>query len=212
MIRVLIADDHRLLRQGIQSLHSTASDLEIVGEASDGLQVVAMAKELTPDLILMDIEMPGMDGLAATRRIKDLYPNIKILVLSHHDSEEYFFKLLQAGASGYVVKDIAGTELVEGIRAVSKGLAYVSPAIAHALIQERRVRSDSESKELLSPREEEVFKLLAEGYSSNDVAKKLFISLKTAQKHQGRIMEKLGINNRTELVKYAIRKGIITLE
>lgn len=212
MIRILIADDHRLLRQGIQSLLSSAPDLEIVGEASDGLQVVAMAKELSPDLILMDIEMPGMDGLAATKRIKDLHPNIKILILSHHDSEEYFFKLLQAGASGYVVKDIAGTELVEGIRAVSKGLAYVSPAIAHALIQERRVRSDSESKELLTPREEEVFKLLAEGYSSSDVAKKLFISLKTAQKHQGRIMEKLGINNRTELVKYAIRKGIITLE
>jgi two-component system response regulator NreC len=211
MIRVLIADDHRILREGLKGLLETDPEIQVVGEASNGEQAIDMVKEMNPEVVLMDIGMPGMNGLEATKNIKQFFPEIKVLILTQHDSQEYFFKVLEDGASGYILKDTASTELLLAIKTVYQGKSYLSPAMTQTLIQEYfQVESRSRDKNLLTSREQEIFDLLKEGASTREISKKLFISVKTVQTHLAHVMEKLGLDNRSELIKYAIKKGIIT--
>lgn len=215
MIRVLIADDHTLVRQGIRMLLEAEPDLQVVGEASDGVQVLALADELKPDLVVMDVAMPNMDGLEATRAIKQAHPNIQVLGLTMHEGEDYFFKILAAGASGYVLKRAAASDLINAVRAVAAGDVFLYPAVAKKLVADylNRVESDETSVRAtydgLTSREREVLKLVAEGLSNREISERLTVSLSTVQTHYAHIVEKLGLQNRTALVKYAIRRGLI---
>ncbi len=218
MIKILIADDHSILREGLKSLISMDPEFEVVGEAIDGQEAVSMAGSLKPDVILMDIAMPVMNGMEATKKIKERYPLVKILILSQYDSQEYLFNVLQAGASGYVLKRNASSELFWAIKSVHEGLAYLTPAMAALLIKNRFKEKEQtikdqipDEKELFTPREQEVLKLVAEGSTNQEIAEKLVISLKTVQTHRAHIMEKLKLHDRTELVKYALAKGIISI-
>ncbi len=212
-ISVLLADDHRLLREGIRSLLEKAGDIEVVGEASDGGDAVAKAQALSPDVVLMDITMPGMNGLEATRQIKSLRPNTKVLILSMHESNQYISQFLRSGASGYVLKDSAASELVGAIQAVYQGDAFLYPSIARKLLEEymQKVQSgeESESYDGLTGREREVLKMIAEGKSNKEIADLLSLSVRTVQAHRANLMAKLHMHDRTELVRYAIRKGLI---
>ncbi|MCL4512761.1 MAG: response regulator transcription factor [Candidatus Eremiobacteraeota bacterium] len=210
MISILIADDHRILREGLKSLMETDPEIQVVGEASNGQEAVDMTRELHPNLVLLDIGMPVMNGLEATKAIKQLFPEIKILILTQHDSQEYFFKVLEYGASGYILKDTASTELLLAIKTVSEGKSYLSPGMTQTLIQGYfQMESRSHEENLLTSREQEIFDLLTEGATTREISKKLFISVKTVQTHLAHVMEKLGLDNRSELIKYAIKKGII---
>ncbi len=212
-ITVLLADDHRLLREGIKSLLEKAGDIEVVGEASEGGEAVAKAQSLSPDVVLMDITMPGINGLEATRQIKSLKPNIKVLILSMHESNQYISQFLRSGASGYVLKDSAASELVGAIHAVFQGDAFLYPSIARKLLEEymQKVQSgeESESYDGLTSREREVLKMIAEGKSNKEIADLLSLSVRTVQAHRANLMSKLHMHDRTELVRYAIRKGLI---
>lgn len=214
MIKVVLVDDHRILREGLKNLLTTDPEISIIGEAANGEEAISLLNTMEPDVILMDIGMPVMNGLVATKKIKEQFPYVKVLILTQYDSEEYLYTVLHAGAAGYVLKETASTELIWAIKTVNDGLAYLSPAMTQTLIQERLEQKDAGSKikEILTPREQEIFKLLADGLSNNAIAEKLVISLKTVQTHRAHIMEKLNLNNRTELIKYAIRQGIITVE
>lgn len=214
MIKVVLVDDHRILREGLKKLLTTDPEISIIGEAANGEEAISLLNTMEPDIMLMDIGMPVMNGLVATKKIKEKFPYVKVLILTQYDSEEYLYTVLHAGAAGYVLKETASTELIWAIKTVNDGLAYLSPAMTQTLIQERLEQKDAGSKikEILTPREQEIFKLLADGLSNNAIAEKLVISLKTVQTHRAHIMEKLNLNNRTELIKYAIRQGIITVE
>ena len=215
MIRVLIADDHTLVRQGIRMLLETQPDLQVVGEASDGLEAIRMSNELKPDLVLMDIAMPTLDGLAATQELKRLQPNTHVLALTMYEDENYFFKVLAAGAGGYVLKRAAASDLITAIHVVSQGEVFLYPAIAKKLVGDYLARfksSDAEAGEALSaltPREQEVLALIADGLSNREIAERLVLSLSTVQSHYAHIGRKLNLHNRTELVKYAIRRGLL---
>ncbi len=214
MIRVLIADDHTLVRQGIRLLLETASDLHVVGEASDGAEAIRLARELNPDLVLMDIAMPKVDGLEATREIKRALPEVQILVLTMHEGEDYFFKILAAGAGGYVLKRAAATDLLTAVRAVAGGEVFLYPSVAKKLVADYLGRvegrdADARGAESLTPREEEVLGHIAAGLSNREIAERLTVSLSTVQTHYAHIIEKLNLRNRTELVKYALRHGLI---
>ena len=212
-ISVLLADDHRLLREGIRSLLEKAGDIEVVGEASDGGEAVAKAQALSPDVVLMDITMPGINGLEATRQIKSFKPNTKVLILSMHESNQYISQFLRSGASGYVLKDSAASELVGAIQAVFQGDAFLYPSIARKLLEEymQKVQSgeESESYDGLTSREREILKMIAEGRSNKEIADTLSLSVRTVQAHRANLMAKLHMHDRTELVRYAIRKGLI---
>ncbi len=212
-ITVLLADDHRILREGVRSLLEKAGDMEVVGEAADGGEAVAKAQALSPDVVLMDITMPGMNGLEATRQIKALKPNIKVLILSMHESNQYISQFLRSGASGYVLKDTAASDLVGAIRAISQGDAFLYPSIARKLLEEymQKVQSgeESESYDGLTGREREILKMIAEGKSNKEIADILSLSIRTVQAHRANLMAKLHMHDRTELVRYAIRKGLI---
>ena len=210
----MLVDDHRILREGLKKLLTTDPEISIIGEAANGEEALSLLNTIEPDVLLMDIGMPVMNGLVATKKIGERFPHLKVLILTQYDSEEYLYTVLHAGAAGYVLKETASTELIWAIKTVNDGLAYLSPAMTQTLIQERLEQKDSNSKikEILTPREQEIFKLLADGLSNNAIAEKLVISLKTVQTHRAHIMEKLNFNNRTELIKYAIRQGIITIE
>jgi two-component system, NarL family, response regulator NreC len=212
-ITVLLADDHRILREGVKSLIEKAPDIEVVGEASEGGEAVAKAQALSPDIVLMDITMPGMNGLEATRQIKALKPNIKVLILSMHESNQYISQFLRSGASGYVLKDTAASELVGAIHAIFQGDAFLYPSIARKLLEEylQKVQSgeESESYDGLTGREREILKMIAEGRSNKDIADLLSLSIRTVQAHRANLMGKLHMHDRTELVRYAIRKGLI---
>jgi len=214
-IRVLIADDHTLVRQGIRMLIEAQSDLQVVGEASNGNEAVTLAHELAPDLVVMDIAMPDMDGLDATRAIKRDQPDVKILVVTMHEGEDYFFKILAAGASGYVLKRAASSDLITAVRAVARGEVFLYPAVAKKLVADylNRVQSDDQGERAtldgLTTREREVLLLVAEGLSNREISERLNVSLSTVQTHYAHIAEKLNLHNRTELVKYAIRHGLI---
>lgn len=212
-ITVLLVDDHRLLREGIRSLLEKSGDVEVVGEASEGGEAVAKAQSLSPDVVLMDITMPGMNGLEATRQIKALRPNIKVLILSMHESNQYISQFLRSGASGYVLKDSAASDLVGAIQAVSQGDAFLYPSIARRLLEEylqkAQAGEERESYDGLTGREREVLRMIAEGRSNKEIADVLSLSVRTVQAHRANLMGKLHMHDRTELVRYAIRKGLI---
>ncbi len=218
LIRVLIADDHTLVRQGIRMLLEAQPDLSVVGEASDGAEAVRVAHEVNPDVVVIDVAMPVMDGLEATRVIKRDQPGVQVLVLTMHEGEDYFFQILTAGASGYVLKRAAASDLIAAVHAVARGEIFLYPAIAKKLVSDylSRVQSDDRSARAtydgLTVREREVLTLVAEGLSNREIAERLTVSLSTVQTHYAHIVEKLNLRNRAELVKYAIRHGLIGAE
>lgn len=211
-IRILLADDHTILRDGIRSLLENEPDITVIGEAKDGHSAVKMACDLSPDLVLMDISMPLLNGLEATWQIKRDCPHIKILVLSMYENEEYIRQALASGAMGYILKYATAPELLNAIRAVHRGEAILSPAITRLVIEDYLRWGDIQKPDIdngLSPREREVLQLIAEGYTNKKIAEILSISIKTVQAHRGNLMSKLDLHDRTELIKYAIRKKII---
>jgi len=207
-IRVLIVDDHPIVRSGLQSLLMAESDIEVVGEAKDGGEAITQTEASHPQVVLMDISMPNMDGLDATRLIKQKYPEIHILVLSINRSDEYFFEMLRAGASGYVLKTAKTEVLLEAVRVVNKGEVFLYPTMAQKLVKGYLNLEDWENKTntILSPREKEILFLIAEGYSLKDIANKLVISPSTVYSHRTNLMSKLGLNNRRELIEYARKR------
>jgi len=212
-IKILLVDDHAIMRDGIKALLSIHDDIEIVGEASEGKEAIEMAQELAPDIVEMDIGMPGMDGLEATRRLTKRNPRIKVIVLTQHDNKEYIFSTIKAGAAGYVPKKALGSELVSAIRTVCRGDSFLYPSAAKALIEDYRQQAEEgDPYDSLTGREREILKLIAEGHTSREIADALFISLKTVHGHRTNIMEKLDLHNRTELIKYAMRKGLVSID
>lgn len=211
-IRVVLIDDHTLLREGIRALLALSREIKVVGEAGDGQAGIDLVAQTQPDVALMDIAMPELDGLEATRRIKDRFKKVKVLILTQHENREYVFPILKAGADGYVLKKAAGTELVSAIKAVHEGGTFLYPSVAKAVVEDY-LRPDGTMNERrhskLTDREIEVLKLVAEGKSNQDIADVLCLSVKTVTGHRTNVMEKLDIHSRTELVKYAIRTGLI---
>ncbi|MBI4787725.1 MAG: response regulator transcription factor [Chloroflexi bacterium] len=206
-IRVLVVDDHAVLREGICMLLGQHADLQVVGEARNGVEALDQVAALAPDVVLMDITMPQMDGLEATRQIKAHHPQVRVLVLTQHENKEYVLPLLQAGAAGYVLKKAGGNELVQAIRAVATEGAFLHPSVARAVMNQASQRVNGQPH--LTEREKEVLILVAEGLSSREIATKLCLSEKTILAHRTNIMEKLNIHNRAELVRYAIREGLV---
>ncbi len=215
-IRVLIVDDHVIVREGLRALLEAQPDIEIVSEAASGEEAVNKTREVQPDIVLMDITMPGMNGLEATGQIRQHSPNVKILVLTMHESDDYFFRSLEVGASGYFIKGGSSSELVTALRAVWQGDVFIYPTMAKKLLSDylQRVRTghDKESYDGLTNREREILKLIAEGHTNQEIADLLVISTATVQTHRAHIMAKLNLHSRTELIKYAIRRGFITLD
>jgi DNA-binding NarL/FixJ family response regulator len=213
-IKVLIADDHAIVREGIRMILASHEDIEVVGEAADGRDTINQVAKLGPDVVLMDIAMPGLGGLEATLEIGKTHPESKVLVLTQYDDSEYIFRFLKAGAAGYVLKKTVGSDLIAAIRAVAQGKSFIDPTIADRVIkgylEGPEAGSDETLYDRLSDREKTVFKLIAEGYTSRHIADTLFLSIKTVMTHRANIMDKLALHNRAELIKYAIRRGIIT--
>ena len=211
-IKILVVDDHTLMRDGIKAMLSLHDDIEVVGEASEGKEAMELAERLSPDVIIMDIAMPFMDGLEATRRITRKNGKTKVLVLTQYNNREYILSAIKAGAAGYVPKRALGNELVSAIRAVHRGESFLYPTAAAVLIDDYRQKADVEPYDSLTAREREVLKLIAEGYTGREIANLLFISLKTVMGHRSKIMEKLDLHNRAELIKYAVRKGLVNVD
>jgi two-component system response regulator NreC len=214
-IKVLIVDDHTLVRAGIRSLLALVSNIEVVGEASDGKDALLKVGQLQPDVVLMDLAMPVMGGLEATRRLRRNSPGIKVLALTQYDDSEYVIPIIEAGASGFVTKMSAFSELAAAIEAAYKGESYLSTTAATALVEEYQQKAASEGEQdpyqQLTDREREVLKLLAEGHTSREIAEIFIVSPKTVDWYKNSLMNKLNIHSRTELIKYAIRKRIITI-
>jgi two-component system response regulator NreC len=214
-IRLVLADDHAVVRTGLRMLLEAQPDMEIVAEAQSGREAVDKARSLKPDVVLMDIQMPDMNGIDATREIKLVAPGTAVLALTMHEDDQYFFEMLHAGASGYVPKRAAPDELVSAIRTVGRGEVFLYPTLATRLVRDFLKRSDEENpleEGELTPREREVLTLIAEGLSNNEIADRLVISAKTVDRHRENIMHKLNMHSRIELVKYAIRTGLIELD
>ncbi len=215
-IRVLIADDHAIVRDGVRALLALSDDITVVGEAANGQQAVELARTLRPDVILMDIAMPGLGGLEATIEIRKDNPQAKILVLTQYEDREYIRRFLKAGVSGYVLKKAAGSELTTAIRAVSRGGLVLDPDVAREAMREQGGPATSgqaaDPYEALTDREKQVLKLVAEGHSNKEVAELLDISVKTAMSHREHIMQKLDLHSRTDLIKFAIQQGVIRVE
>ena len=214
-IRVVIADDHAILREGIKVLLQAQSDLVVVGEAEDGRQAVQRCQELRPDVVLMDIAMPGLGGYEATLEIRRLMPNIRVLVLTQYDNKEYVLRFLRAGAAGYLVKKAVATELVSAIRAVARGETYLHAAIAGAVVEDYlggERPTEENVYDRLSEREKQVLKLIAEGSTNKEIASILDIAVKTVMAHRTNLMAKIGAHSRTDIFKFALRKGLIMVE
>jgi two-component system response regulator NreC len=212
-IRVLVVDDHTIVRDGLCALLALPGDIEVIGEAANGREAVEMARELAPDVVLMDIAMPILGGLEATRRIHRECPNSKVVALTQFGDRDYVFPFIEAGASGFLTKGSASSELTSAIRCVYRGESFLSPVIAKLMIEDYQQsagnRGPSDSYEQLTDREKEVLKLIAEGYTTQEIAETLVISPKTVEGHRSSLMSKLDLHNRIELVKYAVRKGLI---
>ncbi len=214
-IRVLIADDHTLVRDGIRALLALAADIEVVGEAATGKEALEQVKELRPDVVLMDLMMPMMSGLDATRRIRREFPETKVLALTQYDDSEYVIPVIEAGARGFITKMAAFAELASAIQAVSKGDSYLSPSAAAALVEECQQKTSEDGRkdpyDQLTDREKEVLKLVVEGHTAREIADLLVVSPKTVEWYKTSLMNKLDIHNKTDLIKFAIRKALITL-
>ena len=215
-IRILIADDHAVVRAGIRLLLEAQPDMEVVGEAQDGRESLTRVQELRPDVVLMDITMPHLSGIEATQAIKKVLPEARILALTMHEDAAYFFQMLQAGASGYVVKGADPSELLSAIRAVSHGKAYLFPSLARKLLDDYlerlEVGEEGDTYARLTSREKEVLKLIGEGHTGREIAEVLFLSKNTVERHRTNIMDKLGMRNKSQLIRLAIRKGLVKLE
>ncbi len=213
-IKVLIVDDHTLVRDGIKALLMLALDIEVVGEAANGREALEKVKELSPDVVLMDLAMPVLGGLDATRRIRKEFPGTKVLVLTQYDDSEFVVPAIEAGARGFITKMAAFSELATAIQAVYKGASYLSPSAAAALVEECQQKPGAGGKDpfdQLSDREREVLKLVVEGHTAKEIADMLMVSPKTVEWYKSSLMDKLNVHNKTDLIKYAIRKQIITL-
>ncbi|MFB6852368.1 response regulator [Streptomyces sp. NPDC056121] len=211
-IRVLLADDHALVRRGVRLILDGEPDLEVVAEAGDGAEAIEMARTHTVDLAVLDVAMPRMTGLQAARELSARHPGLRILMLTMYDNEQYFFQALKSGACGYVLKSVADRDLVAACRAAMRGEPFLYPGAITALIRNYldRVRQGDEVPDsILTAREEEVLKLIAEGHSSKEIAETLFISIKTVQRHRANLLHKLGLRDRLDLTRYAIRAGLI---
>lgn len=213
-IRVLLVDDHAIVRDGIASFLARCKDVQVIGQAVDGHAGVEAVARLQPDVVLMDITMPVMNGLEATREIHKRFPDTRVLVLTQHENKEYVMPLIQAGAVGYISKRARAHELIEAIRAVHQAGAYLPPTITHTVVHAiaEAPPAGNGDASALSEREREVLRLVAEGSSSREIAERLSISIKTVDTHRANIMEKLGVHNTAELIKHAIRAGIISVE
>jgi len=210
--RILLADDHALVRRGVRLILDSEPDLTVVAEAADGAEAVALGREHEIDLAILDVSMPRMTGLQAARELSRRKPGVRMLMLSMHDNEQYFFEALKAGASGYVLKSAADQDLVDACRAAMRGEPFLYAGVMSTLVRdylERVRRGERVPRGLLTPREEEVVKLIAEGHSSKEIADLLTISLKTVERHRANVLSKLGMRDRTELTRYAIRAGLI---
>jgi DNA-binding NarL/FixJ family response regulator len=208
IIKVLVVDDHAVMRDGLRALLDLYDDIEIAGEASDGKEAIERVKEFCPHVVVMDIAMPSMDGLEATRHIKKNNSTTKILALTQHDNKEYIIAAIKAGVAGFLPKTAQGSEIVSAIRKISMDDYFLYPSAASALIDAYRDTIKEEPYDQLTAREREMLKLIADGYTNQEIATMLDISIKTVAGHRAKIMEKLDLHNRTELVKYAIRKGL----
>ncbi len=208
-IRVLIVDDHAIVRAGLRSLLGAEDGMEVVGEASNGREALEVAGLLQPDVVLMDVGMPGMNGLEATREMKRRAPASRVVALTIHESEEYFFAMLKAGASGYVLKEAAPHELVSALLAAHQGGVFVSPSVAKVVLDDFVRRPETTNNGGLTGRESEILRLLAQGHTNREIADSLCLSVKTVEKHRANIMNKLGLQSRSELVSYALQKGLI---
>ena len=208
-IRILLADDHAVLRAGIRALLEMQPDIQVVGEASDGVQAMARTRELQPDIVLMDIGMPGLDGLAATRQIRETCPNTRVLVLTQHENKEYVLPALRVGASGYVLKRAEGDELLNAIRVIHAGGTFLDLSIAGVVADDVRGDVPADAYETLSEREREVLVLLAQGQTYQQIADALFISVKTVDFHRANILRKLDLSSRADLTRFAVQRGLI---
>ncbi len=214
-IRVVLADDHVVLRSGLRLLLNAQADIEVVGEASDGAEAISKTAELEPDVLLLDITMPNIGGIDAMRTIKEKTPSISILILTMHENEGYLLEVLKAGASGYVLKKAADNELMSAIRAVYSGEVFIPSSLTKSVVKEMvsggvsREESVDNDQEQLSPRELEVLTLVAQGYTNQQTADRLYLSVKTVETYKARVMEKLKLRSRVELVRYALRHGFL---
>ncbi len=212
-IRVLVVDDHAIVRQGVTMVLETDAELEVVAEAASGEEAIEAVRELQPDVVVMDVGMPGLSGFEATRRIRESHPGVNVLALTVHDDEAYVFQMLQAGAVGYVLKRAGAQDVIRAVKAAHRGEALLHPTVANLLIRDYLARAErgEAAVDEISDREREILKLIAEGKTSKEIAQMLYLSVKTVQAHRANLMRKLGLHDRVELVKYAIRKGIIGL-
>jgi two-component system response regulator NreC len=213
--KVLLVDDHAILREGLRMVLDAQSGLTVIGEAEDGRQALDMVEQLDPDVVVMDIAMPNLNGAEATRQINRRFPHVKVLILTMHENPQYLAQIVSAGAIGCVLKRSAGTELVTAVRAAARGESYFSPTLASMMLDVYRMQLVAEGADelsLLTEREREVLQLIAEGRTSQQIAEQLFVSIKTVQTHRMHLMEKLDAHDRTALVKHAIRLGMIQPE
>ena len=213
-IKVLLADDHKMIRAGLRLVLEQQPEISVAGEADDGRQAVSLAQELKPDVVVMDIGMPTLNGIEASLQIKQALPNTAIVMLSMHSDEGYILRALRAGAAGYILKDSAEADLVSAVRAVAEGKSFFSPKVSRILLEDymRKLRKTGaeDSYDLLSAREREILQLVAEGQSSKEIANLLNLSVYTVETHRGNIMQKLNLRGIPELILYAVRKGIVS--
>lgn len=215
-IRVLLAEDHVVVREGTRELIQREQDMEVVGEAGDGEQAIELAATLRPDVVIMDIAMPKVNGIEATKRIKELYPTTAVLILTAYDNEQYIFALLEAGAAGYLLKNVRRSELIDAVRAVRAGESVLHPVVTRKVLEQLRGGEgrpgERAGRDILSEREMEVLRLASKGISNKDIARELVVSVRTVQAHLGNIFNKLGVGSRTEAVLHALRRGWFSLD